>query len=527
MNEKELNLQVLAKLVEIANVIFAKLSINIEGTFTAAELWEGKNSLRENIVIDYHGTEFDTYDIEVGTFKCSFTPEKVFYLIWKFEQLCRVRQENKARFTYGVEKREIVTGKAMYIGKGEKVMKRKKTLVRLSEHVAYEPCKQSDSVDMYYFAGGIWYYVQRAYNESQLDRMANKLENDTEWLKNTLNGMDYTQDIAINTIYKALRDVLRNELIKERRRKRKSENEPENAVSGESLRNRPNFTKPFRNHIVMVRRLENGAYHCKQFLLNEVGNGLYRDADNLFFEFGEYCYTLGGYTHGVASFLKEQQDIKAKIVSMIEAGGIRTESANILYEKLTGHKLGGNEPEKKEIKEIGRGLHTDTEYLYFEHSDKLHKFCSYTYKVGKFFMEQEDIRGKIIDMVESGFLINDGAKLLYEELTGYGLGKPAKVNEAKEETHEDYPPEPYNKTGESSCNEAGSMTDRKDVRTTFSRQKAFPNKLYSARRKIRRFKPFSCFIYTNYHPIGESVANQTGSGKSGGYSVVAIRGSTG
>ena len=408
MNEKEFNLQILAKLVEIANVIFAKLTINIEGTFTAAELWEGKNSINENIVIDYHGTQFDTYTVEVGTFKCSFTPEKVFYLVWKFEQLCRVRQENKARFTYGIEKREIITGKAMYIGNGGKVIKRKKTLVRLSEHVAYEPCKQSDSVDMYYFAGGIWYYVRDAYNENNRDFIAEKMEKEPENFKNLLSNWDYTKDIAINTIYKALYDVLCAEVIKATSKEKDCENEPENAVSCESLRNRPDFTKPFRNHIVIVRRLENGAYHCKQFLLNEVGNGLYRDADNLFFEFGEYCYTLGGYTRGVASFLKEQPDIKAKIVSMIEEGGISTESAKILYEKLTGHKF----------------------------------------------------------------------------------GEPAKVEPVHEEASEDYPPEPYNKTGEASCNEEAKITpERKAIRTTFSRQKVFSNELYSTRRKMRRFKP--------------------------------------
>ena len=511
MNEKEFNLQVLAKLVEIANVIFAKLSINIEGTFTAAELWNGKNALNESILIDYNGTQFDEYTVEVGTFKCSFTPEKVFYLIWKFEQLCKVRQENKARFTYGVAEHEIINGKAMYLGKGGKVMKRKKTLVRLSEHVAYEPCKQSDSVDMYYFAGGIWYYVQRAYNESQLDRMANKLENDTEWLKNTLNGMDYTQDIAINTIYKALRDVLCAEVIKDTPEERKPENKPKNTVI----------------HEVVAGKAETGALHVEQREVKAVGNGIYKDSDNLYFEHEIYLYILGGYTRGTATFLKHQTDIKAKIVSMIEARDISTESANILYEKLTGHKLGGNEPEKKEIKEIGRGLHTDTEYLYFEHSGKLHKFCSYTYKVGKSFMEQEDIPGKIIDLVERGFLINDGAKLLYEELTGHKFGEPAKVEPVHEEEHEDYPPEPYNKTGKASCNEAaGNPPESKAIRTTFSRQKVFPNKLYSARRKIRRFKPFSCLRYANYHSCGESAANQTGSGKSGGYSVIAIRGST-
>ena len=381
MNEKEFNLQVLAKLVEIANVIFAKLTINIEGTFTAAELWEGKNSLNENIVIDYHGTQFDTYTVEVGTFKCSFTPEKVFYLVWKFEQLCHICQEKKARFTYGVAEHEIINGKAMYLGKAGKVMKRKKTLVRLSEHVAYEPCKQSDSVDMYCFAGGIWYYVQRAHNESQLDRMATKLENDTEWLKNTLNGMDYTQDIAINTIYKALRNVLCAEVIKDTSKERKCENKAKNEVICD----------------VVTRSNNCNSLHV------------------------------------------EQREVKAKIVSMIGAGGICTESAKILYEKLTGKEFG---------------------------------------KIGK-------------------------------------------TEPVHEEASEDYPPEPYNKTGEAS----GETPERKAIRTTFSWQKVFPTELYYARRKIRRFKRLSFAGYTNYHSREESAANQTGSGKSGGYSVVAIRGS--
>lgn len=429
MNEKEFNLQVLAKLVEIANVIFAKLTINIEGTFTAAELWECKNSLNENIVIDYHGTQFDTYTVEIGTFKCSFTPERIFYAVWKFEQLCHVRQENKARFTYGVEKREIITGKAMYIGNGGKVIKRKKTLVRLSEHVAYEPCKIYEWVYLYYFVDGIWYYISQVQSKHQREKIAGRMENEPEWFKNLLAKWDYTQDIAINTIYKALRDVLCAEVIKDTPEERKCENEPENAVICD----------------VVAGKSECGSLHVEQTEVNEIGNGLYKDADNLYFEHEERLYILGGYTRGVASFLKEQPDIKAKIVSMIEAGGISTESAKLLYEKLTGHKF----------------------------------------------------------------------------------GEPAKVEPTQEEAHEDYPPEPYNKTGEASCNEAaGNPPESKSIRTTFSRQKVFPNKLYSARRKIRRFKPRYFVRYINYHSIGESAANRTGSGKSGGYSAVTIRGST-
>ena len=359
MNEKEFNLQVLAKLVEIANVIFAKLTINIEGTFMAAELWEGKNSLNENIVIDYHGTQFDTYTVEVGTFKCSFTPEKVFYLVWKFEQLCRVRQENKARFTYGIEKREIITGKAMYIGNGGKVIKRKKTLVRLSEHVAYEPCKIYEWVYLYYFVDGIWYYISQVQSKHQREKIAGRMENEPEWFKNLLAKWDYTQDIAINTIYKALRDVLCAEVIKDTSKERKCENEAGNSV---------------------------------------------------------ICDNVGTYTH--------------------------------------------------------------------------------------------------------------------------------EKSESVQETNEDYPPEPYNK--EKSENVASLATiktrnvatsyerfqDRticgrfqKNMCPNYLRKKVFPTESFQSRCKIRRFKPFSCLRYTNYHSCGESVANQTGSGKSGGYSVVAIRGS--
>ena len=448
MNEKEFNLNVLAKLVEIANVIFAKLSINIEGTFTAAELWKGKNSLKENIVINYQGTQFDTYDIEVGTFKCSFTPEKVFYLIWKFEQLCKVRQENKACFTFGEPEGEAISEKAMYKSNKGEIITRKKNMVRLRDNIAYSVENgQVNPIKLYFLAGGLWYMVGDAPDkEAMKDRIKSLKQKD--FILNNLKRRPelMSEECTLSPIFKALYDVLCADVIKDTPDERKCENEPENVVSCESLRNRPDFTKPFRNHIVMVRRLENGAYHCKQSLLNEVGNGLYRDADNLFFEFGEYCYTLGGYTNGVASFLKGQQDIKAKIVSMIEEGGINTESAKLLYEKLTGHKF----------------------------------------------------------------------------------GEPAKVEPVHEETSEDYPPEPYNKTGEASCNDEAEITpERKAIRTTFSRQKAFPNELYLQKLKMRRFNRLSFVGYTNYHSRGESVANQTGSGKSGGYSVVAIRGSTG
>ena len=157
----------------------------------------------------------------------------------------------------------------------------------------------------------------------------------------------------------------------------------------------------------------------------------------------------------------------------------------------------------------------------------MYEICSYTYKIGKFFLKQEDIRGKIIDMVERGFLINDDSKLLYEELTEHKFGEPAKEDEAKEEAHEDYPPEPYNKTGEASCNDtAVSKPERKVIRTTFARQKVFPNELYLWQRKIRRFKELWRGRYASYSPDGERVANRTGIGKSDTRTMARIRGDT-
>lgn len=119
------------------------------------------------------------------------------------------------------------------------------------------------------------------------------------------------------------------------------------------------------------------------------------------------------------------------------------------------------------------------------------------------------------------------ANVIFAKLTGHKFGEPAKVEPVHEEEHEDYPPEPYNKTGEASCNEEAEITpERKAIRTTFSRQKVFPNELYSTRRKMRRFKELWRGRYASYSPDGERVANRTGIGKSDTRTMVRIRGDT-
>lgn len=428
MNEKDFNLQVLAKLVEIAKEIFAKLTISKEGTYTAAELWNGKNAFGESIVIDYKGTESEIYTAEIGTFKMQVTPQKLWYVLWKFERLCNVKQADKMRFTYGKQEGENISEKTMYLDRSSKEVTRKKSLVKLSERVAVEPDKKTKSYNMYYFVAGLWYLIAQNFDERQYKAIQERIDKDDNYLFGLLQRWDFNTENRLNPIYKALFEALKSERVKHTPEERKGENEPKNTVIRE----------------IVTGKTEMGALHVEQREVKAVGNGLYKDSNNLYFEYGRYLYILGGYTRGVATFLKEQLDIKAKIVSMIEEGGICTESAKILYEKLTGHTL----------------------------------------------------------------------------------GKTAKAEPAQEETHEDYPPEPYNETGKTSCNdEAVSKPERKSIRATFARQKVFPTELYYARRKIRRFKRLSFAGYTNYHSHGESFANRTQTAKTSYCLAAMARGS--
>ena len=429
MNEKEFNLQVLAKMVEIANVIFAKLSINIEGTFTAAELWEGKNSLKENIVIDYHGTEFDDYRIEVGTFKCRLTPERVFYLVWKFEQLCHIRQEKKARFTFGEPEGETISEKAMYKSNKGEIITRKKNMVRLCDNIAYSVEKgQVNPIKLYFFAGGLWYMVGDAPDkEAMKDRIKSLKQKD--FILNNLKRRPelMSEECTLSPIFKALYDVLCNESIKDTPEEKKCENEAENAVICDSERVNTS-AKEFNKHEALKETEKRMREKHPDYISLIRYNGMY-------YSYGESAKNVR-LSDGARNYITDTGDYICFPESLLD-------------EVLT-----------KLIK-ASRGVLT----------------C---------------------DIIED---------------------KPRQ---------EDYPPEPYNKTGEASCNdEAGSTTESKAIRTTFARQKVFSNELYSARRKMRRYKPRYFVRYTNYHSRGESVANRTGSGKSGGYSVVTIRGSTG
>lgn len=432
MNEKEFNLQILAKVREIANEVFNHVKLNIEGTFTASELWKGKNYAGEEINIDWGNIGRVRHTAQIDTYKFEVTSDHIFYLVWKFERLCGVTQKEKSRYTFGESECESISEKTMYMNIKGQILTRKKDMVKLYDNIAYSiEGKRANPFVLYVFAGKLWYMVGDAKDKDTMREHVKLLRQKDFILANLKRRPELVDEskCMYAPIFKALYEVLCAEAIKDTPEERKCENKAENAVICDAV----------------AGKTESDTPNVEQMEVKEIGNGLYKDADNLYFEHEERLYILGGYTRGVASFLKEQPDIKAKIVSMIEEGGISTESAKILYEKLTGHKL----------------------------------------------------------------------------------GEPAKVDPVHEEEHEDYPPEPYNETGKTSCNdELGNTPERKATRTAFARQKVFPNELYLRRRKIRRFKRLSFAGYTNYHPRVESAANQAEIGSKRAPGTLRIRGST-
>lgn len=247
MNEKEMNLSILAELKRIAKEVFAKVKVSKEGTYTAAELWNGKNSMGEKIEIFYMGTESDVYTAKVDTFEFQVSAQDVFLRLWKFERLCNVKQADKMRFTYGKQEGENISAKAMYLDKEGKTITRKKNLVKLSDSVAIEKDKKTKSYNMYYFVSGLWYLVVTNCYESQYKAIKERIEKDENYLFNLLQKWDFNTENRLNHIYKALFEALKSERVNTTPEKRKSENEPENTVICEVAKV-DTYAKEFNKH---------------------------------------------------------------------------------------------------------------------------------------------------------------------------------------------------------------------------------------------------------------------------------------
>ena len=230
MNEKEFNLAILAELKRIANEVFAKVKVSKEGTYTAAELWDEKDAFGESIVIDYKGTESEIYTAEIGTFKMQITPQKLWYVLWKFEKLCNVRQADKMRFTYGNAENEIISAKAMYytgnyeraysgeiIGEGNyKVVTRKVSLKKLSDKLAVDKKERT-----YYKSGCVWYLIC---DKPLQEKITDRIKNEPDYLFGLLSKFDFSGRCELNPIYKALFEALKSERANSKPEQRKAEN---------------------------------------------------------------------------------------------------------------------------------------------------------------------------------------------------------------------------------------------------------------------------------------------------------------
>jgi hypothetical protein len=98
MTNKELNMAILNKLYEIAEMIWQKMVRNDHGCFRASEI--AKNMGK----IFYWGDadKDQSFQIEVGSFRCEFAAAHIFHLVTKFESLAGIGK-NAHMFTYQEE----------------------------------------------------------------------------------------------------------------------------------------------------------------------------------------------------------------------------------------------------------------------------------------------------------------------------------------------------------------------------------------------------------------------------------------
>lgn len=99
MTNKELNMAILNKLYEIAEMIWQKMVRNYQGSYRASEI---EKNLYKSF---FWGEEISMYQpifVEVDSFRCEFTAGHIFRLVSKFESLAGIGK-NAHMFTYQEE----------------------------------------------------------------------------------------------------------------------------------------------------------------------------------------------------------------------------------------------------------------------------------------------------------------------------------------------------------------------------------------------------------------------------------------
>ena len=96
---------------------------------------------------------------------------------------------------------------------------------------------------------------------------------------------------------------------------------------------------------VITYRNEWGALHVECRPLKKICARLYKDDDNLYFQYGRYIYIIGAYLRGIAMHLKEQGDnIEQRVIELLKQNAPHiTESAKLLLEEAEKNKT-ANEP---------------------------------------------------------------------------------------------------------------------------------------------------------------------------------------
>ena len=120
MNDKEFNRAILGKLYEIAHKVFDE-GVNVpSGSYTASEL------LKEQKQVEKIGKRFfkENYNCEccesiaVDNFQCSFSLERIFALVSKFEKLAGISAKEKRVFTAKSDTGNVLASFDVVINKG-------------------------------------------------------------------------------------------------------------------------------------------------------------------------------------------------------------------------------------------------------------------------------------------------------------------------------------------------------------------------------------------------------------------------
>ena len=98
MTNKELNMAILSKLYEIAEMIWQKMARNDHGCFRSSEI--AKNL--DKIFYWGEADKDELIQVEVGSFRCDFAAAHIFRLVTKFESLAGIGK-NAHMFTYQEE----------------------------------------------------------------------------------------------------------------------------------------------------------------------------------------------------------------------------------------------------------------------------------------------------------------------------------------------------------------------------------------------------------------------------------------